>query len=273
MQRQSWIGKIWGMFSPFLLYYVLFAVLQEVLYWLVPAFHREENAMWLLTAVNVGLLPIFGWMYYGDGFRAAWHSREAWNSREAGRHSRPTRFGPAEALAVILGAACLSRGVNLLIGLTPLPWLFPGYEEVSELIYAGSLVSQIAASVFSAALLEELLMRGLLYNRMKAGLRNVKLAMLVNALVFGLFHGNVVQGVYAAILGLFFVQIYERYQSLWPAVLAHMAANATSVLMEEYTWFNEIAENLVVYYLQTVLFLLVGWACWKYCSGVSKLEQ
>ena len=190
--------------------------------------------------------------------------------RQEDKLCRP-RFGIKDFLLVVLGAVCVSRGINLLLGLTPLPYWFPGYKSASEAVYSCSLYSQIAASVISAPLLEEVLMRGLLYSRLKLTTKNRKLSMLVSALVFGLFHGNAVQGVYALVLGLFFVQVYETYrQALWPAVLAHLAANAASVLSEQFAWMDKIYQSMPLYCLATAAFLLAGMFCWKimifFCS-------
>lgn len=74
---------------------------------------------------------------------------------------------------------------------------------------------------------------------------------------------NIVQGIYAFILGLFFVQLYEGYGKLWISILAHMVANATSVLLEEFAWLKDLNGNLIGYYLQAAGFTLVGVLVWK----------
>ena len=75
----------------------------------------------------------------------------------------------------------------------------------------------------------------------------------------------------ALVLGLFFVQVYETYrQALWPAVLAHLAANAASVLSEQFAWMDKIYQSMPLYCLATAAFLLAGMFCWKimifFCS-------
>ena len=62
-------------------------------------------------------------------------------------------------MLVVLTSFFFSRGVNGFLGLTPLPRLFPGYEAAAGEIYSCSLVSQVMASVITAPILEELLMR------------------------------------------------------------------------------------------------------------------
>lgn len=159
---------------------------------------------------------------------------------------------------MILTSVCLSRGVNLLLNLTALPKLFPGYEGISDGIYSCSLLSQIAASVVSASLLEEVLMRGLVYHRLKGILYNKKKALVGSALLFAVFHGNVLQGVYAFFLGLLFAWIFETYQSLLPAVIAHMAANAASIFFQKTGFSEALSGNPVMVCLLTAAFLLAG---------------
>ena len=58
-------------------------------------------------------------------------------------------------------------------------------------------------------------------------------AMIWSALVFGVFHGNLVQGVYAFLIGLFFAWLMERTQRILVPMLGHMAANLFIVLLED----------------------------------------
>ena len=78
-------------------------------------------------------------------------------------------------------------------------------------------------------LAEEVLFRGVLY----AWLRRwgVPVAVVVSALIFGLFHGlNVIFFVGLVIGGLNAI-LYERSGSLWPAVISHAVNNSAAVLL------------------------------------------
>lgn len=251
MGKQSIVAGIGKILSPILLYYIIMAALQMVVGSIFPGLLVAKNTMWFLTVVNLGILPILLYMYGQD---RKW--RKNWE-----KNQRP--MSVFDILLVVAGSICISRGANLLIGLTPLPYFFSGHESVMDAIYGGSLLSQIAASVLSAAVLEEVLMRGLLYGRLRYVTGNVKISMLASAIAFGVFHGNMVQGVYAFILGLFFVQVYERYRKLCMPIVAHMAANVTSILLEEFTWLNEWIQSPSGYYLQTAVFVLMGILIWK----------
>ena len=81
--------------------------------------------------------------------------------------------------------------------------------------------------------------------------------------MFALFHGNVVQGAYAFLIGLYFVWLYEAYHSLVLPVLAHAAANASSVLLEQTGWLDGLYADLPLYFLTTALCLGAGAFCWS----------
>lgn len=88
-----------------------------------------------------------------------------------------------------MGGLFLGRGFNLLLGLTPLPTLFPGYETAADSMYTGSLLSLVAASVVTAPILEELLVRGVLYRNLKGVLQNRYVGMACASLLLAFFMG------------------------------------------------------------------------------------
>lgn len=208
---------------------------------------RPEAGMWLLTAGNLMMLPVF-WLLY----------------RRERKQKGGQPFRIRDLILLIFGTVCISRGVNDFLALTFLPRLFPGYERLTEEILAGSLFSQLAAGVLSAPLLEEVLMRGVIYGRLREEIKNPRTAMLFSALIFGLFHGNVVQGIYAFVLGLFFALLFEVYDSLLPAILAHMAANLTSIVAAGTEKIFFLHRNLGLYCLMTAGVMLAGMVVFRY---------
>lgn len=223
---------------------------------------KQEAGMWLLSAGNFLMLPVFWVMYRRDRKERESYGLQGHGIDQAKRPAYGWKF--RDLFLVILGAVCISRGVNDFLALTFLPRLFPGYERFTEEMLSGSLLSQIMAGVISAPLLEEVLMRGLIYGRLKEGVKSPRTAMLLSALIFGLFHGNVVQGLYAFVVGLFFALVFEVYDSLTLAVLAHMAVNlaAVAVAGADASFFRY--RNLGVYYLLTAGFLIAGMACVRF---------
>lgn len=266
MSGQGIMGKMWRLLFPLLLYECLTVFYPEVLGLVTGGRLLEpSSAMWLLTLENVLMLPVFRLLYRQD------RKRQTGGMLDGEPGPQKLKMGAGDLLLTMAGAVCLSRGLNYLLALTPLPYYFPGYQAAAAHIIQCSLWSQICASVVSASLLEELLVRGILYGRLKEILKNPRTAMAASALVFGLYHGNVVQGLYAFVMGLFFVRVYEAGHSLLPAVLAHMAANNASVLAGQVKLAGEnAAGNPAVYYCITAVFLLAGAWCWRYFARKSE---
>ena len=227
--------------------------------------------MWLLALVNGFQIPVFLWLYRKESWGTERHRKESFGKEsQTAAGERPVwkrSFGLSDLLAAALGGLLLARGFNGLIGLTPLPRLFPAYESVTEAMYGGSLLSQTLASVVTAPILEELLTRGLVYGRLRPYFTDPRPAVLLGALIFALFHGNVVQGTYAFFLGLYFVSLYETYHSLLPPMLAHAAANASSILLEQTDWLDPLYADLPAYFLTTAVCLAAGAACWRRAAG------
>lgn len=159
-------------------------------------------------------------------------------------------------LPVVFGMA-VCFGFNWLIDISRIIEIFPGFNEVAENLYGGSLVFEVIAIVVVAPILEELLFRGIIYNRIKT-VSNKAVAAIISALIFAIMHGNVVQGIYAFIIGICLVFVYEKYKALQFPMLFHAAANLLSVIITEVTVISKALENQVVYTITGVVSLVIA---------------
>ena len=85
---------------------------------------------------------------------------------------------------------------------------------------------------------EEAVFRGMIYNRMKRCFSYL-IAIVVSSLLFGCYHGNLVQAVYGTILGILIAYSYEKYESFAAPVLFHAVANVSIFVM---TYGNKLAQ-------------------------------
>ena len=107
---------------------------------------------------------------------------------------------------VILGVAASIAG-NIIISLTPLTQWFPAVEGAVAEIDAADWLQQVIGVCLIIPAAEEMVFRGIGYG----GLRDEMgpaWAALFSALFFGAFHGNLVQGIYAGLLGIDFSFYY-----------------------------------------------------------------
>lgn len=142
--------------------------------------------------------------------------------------SIPFRFGGCLSFLLLLGTgACV--GINGLISLTPLIRLSDGFKKVSESLYSPPLGVQLICTVLVIPAAEEMVFRGLMFAPLRDRLPFWPAAA-ISALLFGVYHGNLVQGIYAFLLGLVMAWLYERFQTLAAPWCFHAAANLVSVL-------------------------------------------
>jgi len=58
-------------------------------------------------------------------------------------------------------------------------------------------------------------------------------AIILQAIIFGIYHLNPVQGVYAALLGIVLGTVAEKTRSIWTAILVHVSFNSISTLLSK----------------------------------------
>lgn len=91
-------------------------------------------------------------------------------------------------------------------------------------------VGMVLLGGIAAPFAEEIYFRGVLYTwlRQRWGVRT---GILGSSFVFGLVHGNVAIAGAAFFLGLILAWVYERSDSLWPAVLIHVINNSVKIIL------------------------------------------
>lgn len=103
------------------------------------------------------------------------------------------------------------------------------YQIVSDMIYSGELILVFLEIVILAPITEELLFRGIIYQCMIPNVGKV-IAGIISLVFFAVLHGNLLQGVYAALMTVILVFVYEEFKSLWACIVFHMSANLFSFL-------------------------------------------
>lgn len=86
---------------------------------------------------------------------------------------------------------------------------------------------------------EELLFRGLIL-RYGNRLFPYSVSILLQACLFGVYHGNIVQGIYAFAIGIIFGALACRYDSIIPGILLHIIINASILFIPEVFLSNTI---------------------------------
>lgn len=105
------------------------------------------------------------------------------------------------------------------------------YEKASEALLKGSAALQGIVLLLASPLMEELFFRGMLYERLKEFV-SIKTAILLSAVCFGLYHGNLSQGIYGCLMGILMACAMEYSRTIAAPWLIHVAANLAALLLE-----------------------------------------
>lgn len=143
------------------------------------------------------------------------------------------RFTSATLLVLVTLALLAQYTVSLLLNIIlPLvPQLMQNYSEVMDSLgVTAPSVLDLLYGILLAPLMEEALLRGV---TLSAAKRAVPFwaANLIQALLFGILHMNLVQGCYATFLGLILGYLVQRYHTLTPAFLVHICINLAGFLL------------------------------------------
>ena len=111
---------------------------------------------------------------------------------------------------------------------------------------------QILTTVISAAIAEEILLRGCIQNRIMARINNVW-ALVITSLIFGIIHGNVSQLITASVSGFALCFIYAKTRSLWAAIFAHMVNNLMACLQSDFLTTNANEPSYWIFSLGVVI--------------------
>lgn len=228
------IGNLWGVLYPMLVYNLIQGAVALVVSGVMTARVMRDgwagsediymkSTVWIVLIGAMLSIPLFGWIYHRDVQRRQWVRQ--WSSEGLG-------ITEGQLFWVAVAGASVAILGNNVIGMLPLGEFAESYEETSEAIFSGGIWIQMLTVGFCGPVAEELIMRGLVYERLREMMRPAW-AIFWSALLFGIFHGNLVQGIYAFFVGLFFAWLMEYFQTIYAPMMAHVSANLAVVILED----------------------------------------
>ena len=143
----------------------------------------------------------------------------------AARHDFDSqRHAAGSIVCTLVLAATSAVGLNALLALTGFVQISAVYQEVARQQY--SVVFGVGAVLFGlfSPVAEEIVFRGLIFNRLRKYC-GAAAAVIVSGVLFGVYHGNLVQGVYGGCMGMLMAYVYLRARSFFYPCLFHAAAN------------------------------------------------
>ena len=149
-------------------------------------------------------------------------------------------------MPIVLGIT-ISLIYNIILFYLNNKFNFTNNFEISNI----PLIIQIISSGILGPILEELVFRGIVYNKLKT-FNKPKTSMILTSIIFALFHSDIVNVIYAFIVSFVLIYLYEKYKSLKAPILMHIFLNTTIILM-----LNLIIKNFIVFNLYLLIVSII----------------
>lgn len=169
-----------------------------------------------------------------------------------GRKNREQEEKPRFSARSFGSVLCLAIGAQCLVGLLLAAWQYISPEQIdayNEMIESSGIseltVLSAIATVIMAPIGEEIVCRGLTVEYLKRAGAGFWVINVVQAVLFGIMHLDLVQGTYAFFVGLICGYLALKYKTLLPSILFHLCFNAYSTfgspLLEKLEAINSLA--------------------------------
>ena len=140
---------------------------------------------------------------------------------------------------------------------------FPGWMDFYEKLMENAGLTQSPSLLLTlyAVLLgpieEELTFRGVILSSAKRALP-FWAANLFQAILFGLFHMNLIQGIYAFFIGICLGYVCERGGSIWLSIFLHILFNLWGTVLSTSSLFYESPMFIILFYALSIPLGILG---------------
>ena len=220
--RQSFFWKAWEVLFPYLLYYLVFNAAYLILAFAYQATVERfgEGYGQFMTAHAATVTGVMGGLCTLAGILPVVPMLK----EELRERGETRRFAPSKAALTAILACSVSLGLNALLTLTGFADSSQTYQKVADKQYGVAFAAGLVLYGVISPFAEEVVFRGVIYNRLRR-LYSPAVGIVMSGALFGAFHGNLVQGVYGACLGMLMAYLYERSGKFGIPFLFHAVAN------------------------------------------------
>lgn len=205
-------------------------------------FLLDNLNLYSMLVYLIAAVPVILWYYFAfvekQGMKTFWSDQTA-------------RIRPISILWAALLTFAISHVVSILmavIGLL-LPSAMDNYTELMETSgFTQYSLVWVLSTLILPPVVEETVFRGLIYRYLRKAGACFIVANLIQAVLFGIYHMNLVQGIYAALLGFMLGWLTHRYKSLLIPMSVHAFFNlfGTALADFESRFFPDLLNGLIV---------------------------
>ncbi|MBC6005011.1 MAG: CPBP family intramembrane glutamic endopeptidase [Paeniclostridium sordellii] len=139
------------------------------------------------------------------------------------------KIKPNEAINISLLGVGISIILSTLTGILSI--LIPSYTNIqNQFLGANNSLLQLGIVILLIPIYEEIIFRYVIFGYLKENY-NIVCAIIGQALVFGFFHLNIVQGIYTFLLGIALALVYMYSESLVGSIILHVIFNLFGTLI------------------------------------------
>ena len=244
MAQSTNTNKNMTFFYPLIVYFVVFAIMNQAVLPMLPLDAVMGQALTSFVAGTVVYICFIATKRGSDGTGRLVYLAPV---------KKSTCIG---GVIAILWLGCAGVAMNNVIAAMGLQQISDSYQQVEQAFYSSDLLREIIALGVITPLAEELLYRQLVFYRLRESYGRLT-AIVASALIFGVLHMNIVQTVYAFVLGLLLALLMESYQDVRVPLLGHIAANIIAILRGETGWLSWLTLGEPLFVPVTVILLAV----------------
>lgn len=232
---KKWLPLIGWTLLAMSIYYAIEVVFNAGFRQLIQRAGTEKYSQYILIAnllLKIVTLLVFGVWYW------VWEHKWSYRPDYRGIFS-------VKNILCLVGIGLLGQyAVSFLMALVRMviPSIFANYDRIVQAVSLnqGSPVLMLVLVVVLGPIAEEVLFRGVIYGKLREGF-TVTQAAVISGAIFGIYHKNIVQGIYAALFGMILAYIFEKTQTIWGAIGTHTMFNLSSYLL---SWLRSLLPAL-----------------------------
>lgn len=142
--------------------------------------------------------------------------------------------------------------------------IFERYEMLAQMITGGGFVMSLLTVGIIGPIFEEILFRGLIFGELRK-ITKVRTALFIQAVLFGVYHLNIIQSSYAFVIGILLGFVYYRSNSIVAPVLVHATINSSTVILSQLSlgstlddWTGAIITASLLVFAASSVFILIS---------------
>lgn len=244
---------LWGLVKPLVIYYIGYYVIRMVVGTLLTGSGVDFLLVDGASIVN-GIAMLGGLAFL---FPMIEEEREEERREKAEREVREEeraekKTGGSVVLRYLVLAVFAVASVvffNTLISLSGLSEKSAAFRETAKNQYAVSIGMGLFLYAVVSPVAEEVVFRFLLYNRLCRAYGKAAFGVAASSFLFAVYHGNIVQGIYAFALGVLIACTYFYFGSFLAPVLFHGLGNAVIFLSNRIPGLYRIVFSPVMFWI------------------------